>query len=184
MFVHIKAFQAAIRRPVEGDLISYAPSVDAKGRINAADVRFAGQRMPPPSVRVTRPRMPPRRVPRMAIGSAFLLAAMATMVIGKIPAGLALAWLLMSVVSYIAYVLDKDAAGKPRRQRTPESTLHMLDLLGGWPGGLIAQGQIRHKTVKSSFQAGFWVTVVANLALTAWLWRSGAAAMGTKWLLG
>ena len=123
-------------------------------------------------------------MPRMALGIGFLLVAVGLMAIGIVPAVLALAWLLMSAVSYIAYVLDKDAAGKPRRRRTPEATLHMLDLLGGWPGALIAQQQIRHKTVKASFQAGFWFTVAANLALDAWLWRSGVAETLTRWILG
>ncbi len=176
-FVHIKAFQAAMRRPLEGDLISYATAVDAKGRINATDVRFAGQRIQPASAsRTATRRKPAMRIPRLAMGLAFLLLAFALMVMGKVPAALALGYLLMSGVSYIAYVLDKDAAGKPKRQRTPEATLHMLDVLGGWPGALIAQQQMRHKTVKTSFQIGFWISVLANLALVTWLWRSGVAA--------
>lgn len=185
VFVHIKAFQAATRRPVEGDLISYAASVDAKGRVNAADVRFAGQRIPPPRTpRVAGRRKRSMRIPRIAIGSGFLLLVVVLMMMDKIPAVLSLAYLLMSAVSHIAYVLDKDAAGKPRRQRTPEATLHMLDLLGGWPGALIAQQQSRHKTVKASFQAAFWFTVLANLAGAAWLVRSGVAEALTRLLLG
>lgn len=185
VFVHIKAFQAATRRPVEGDLVSFAASVDAKGRVNASEVRFAGQRIPTPATpRVTGRRKPPMRIPRIAIGIGFLLLAFVMMVIGKVPEVLSLVYLLMSAVSYIAYVLDKDAAGKPRRQRTPEATLHMLDLLGGWPGALIAQQQSRHKTVKASFQAVFWFTVVVNLAVAAWLVRSGVAEGLKRMLLG
>lgn len=179
-FVHIKAFQAAMRRPLEGDLISYATAVDAKGRINATDVRFAGQRIQPASAsRRSARRKPAMRIPRLAMGLAFLLFVFALMVMGKVPAALAFGYLLMSGVSYIAYVLDKDAAGKPKRQRTPEATLHMLDVLGGWPGALIAQQQMRHKTLKASFQIGFWISTVANLALVAWLWRSGVVAAWT-----
>nr|MDQ3039367.1 DUF1294 domain-containing protein [Pseudomonadota bacterium] len=164
---------------------SYAISVDAKGRANATDVRFAGQRIPPaPAGRKSERRRPPARIPRLGIGIGFLLLAFALMVMGKVPAALPLGYLLMSAVSYIAYVLDKDAAGKPKRQRTPEATLHLLDVLGGWPGALIAQQQMRHKTVKASFQAGFWISVVANLVLVAWLWRSGAAATLTDVVLG
>ena len=185
VFVHIKAFQAATRRPVEGDLMSYAASVDAKGRVNASDVRFAGQRIPPPPTqRPARGRKPPMRIPRIAIGIGFLLLAVVLMVMGKVPAVLSLTYLLMSAVPYIAYVLDKDAAGKPRRQRTPEATLHLLDVLGGWPGALIAQQQSRHKTVKASFQAVFWFTVLANLAGAAWLVRSGVPEALTRLLLG
>lgn len=82
-FVHIKAFQASSRRPVEGELISYDTASDAKGRLNAASVRFAGQRVvtPAPAAKVkrpTHPRMPPRRTPRLAMGASFLLAAVMT----------------------------------------------------------------------------------------------------------
>ncbi|MFZ5493406.1 MAG: DUF1294 domain-containing protein [Pseudomonadota bacterium] len=48
--------------------------------------------------------------------------------------------------------------------RTPESTLHLLGLAGGWPGALLAQQLLRHKSSKPSFVAMFWVTVIANIA--------------------
>ena len=48
-FVHVKAFQLAARRPVEGDLISYDTKADGKGRLNATAVRFAGQRIVTPA---------------------------------------------------------------------------------------------------------------------------------------
>src|SRR3546814_3234261 len=38
-FVHIKAFQSGSRRPVDGDLISYAVTRDGRGRSHAAEVR-------------------------------------------------------------------------------------------------------------------------------------------------
>src|SRR3546814_10828901 len=69
------------------------------------------------------------------------------------------------------YWLDKEAA-QGGAQRIPESTLHLVDLLGGWPGALIAQQQFRHKTVKRSFQFAFWCSVLANVAIMAWLVRS------------
>jgi uncharacterized membrane protein YsdA (DUF1294 family)/cold shock CspA family protein len=178
-FVHIKAFQAGSRRPVHGDLISYALSTDAKGRVNAVDVRFAGQRVAQPLKRV---RLEPRRVsrsvsrpvPRMALGVIALVAVVLAAALGQVPAIVALLYLAMSVVSYLTYWYDKDVAGT-RQRRVPESTLHLLDLLGGWPGALIAQQQFRHKTVKASFQAGFWVTVVLNVAAVVWAVHQGWA---------
>ena len=185
-FVHIKAFQHATRRPLEGDLISYATQVDGKGRVNAVDVRFAGQRAvasKAPPRRAARHRAPVR-IPRTGIAVAFLAVAVALMVAGVVPALVTLVYLVMSAVSYIAYVLDKDAAGKRRHQRTPEATLHALDTFGGWPGGLIAQQQMRHKTVKASFQAGFWMSVVINLLAVAALWYSGVAGRLSELLIG
>ncbi len=180
-FLHIKSFQAATRRPMEGDLVSYATQSDAKGRLNAVEVRFAGQRI---DARKTATRPARVRIPRVAIGLAFLLLAVALMLMGTAPALLTLVYVLMSAVSYIAYFLDKDAAGKPKRQRTPEATLHLLDVVGVWPGALIAQQQGRHKTVKSSFQMVFWLSVIANLLIVAALWYSGLAAQMTKWVVG
>ncbi|MBN8225508.1 MAG: DUF1294 domain-containing protein [Xanthomonadales bacterium] len=70
------------------------------------------------------------------------------------------------------YALDKAAAGRDAR-RTPENSLHLADLLGGWPGALIAQRQFRHKTIKQPFQAVFWITAALNLAGAWWLLSSG-----------
>jgi len=186
-FVHIKAFQSASRRPVEGDLISYEAAPDAKGRLNATQVRFAGQRIAKPGVapprRAGKP-TPPKRIPRVAMGLGFLAVTVGLMVVGVVPAVLTLAYLLASSASYLFYAYDKHVAGKVRRDRVPEQTLHLLDLVGGWPGGLIAQQALRHKTVKASFQRGFWVTVVLNLAIFAMWWRSGRAETWSAWLLG
>ena len=44
--------------------------------------------------------------------------------------------------------------------RTPESTLHFAELLGGWPAAFLAQRAFRHKISKTSYQAGYW-TIVA-----------------------
>ena len=65
------------------------------------------------------------------------------------------------------YRHDKRAA-QGGRTRTRERTLHLVDLLGGWPGGLLAQDRLRHKTRKGAFQLVFWATVALNCALLAW----------------
>lgn len=166
-FVHIKAFARGARRPVSGDLVSYLPRPDAKGRLQAHDIRHAGQR--------AAPARPPSRLPRTALGLLALAAVVAAAVAGRVPLPVAGAYLAMSAVSYFMYLFDKAAAGQGRR-RTPESSLHLADLLGGWPGALVAQQQFRHKTAKASFQVGFWLTVVVNLAGAAWLVSSAAGA--------
>lgn len=78
-------------------------------------------------------------------------------------AALAALYALASVACFIAYALDKAAARKGRR-RTPERTLLLLGLAGGWPGALAAQHWLRHKSSKTSFLARFWFTVVLNVA--------------------
>lgn len=166
-FLHYKAFARGSRRPVDGDLISYRTVTDERGRSRAVDARYAGERRPPRSSR----RM---TLPRYGIAGGFLLLVVAAAVLGLLPQVVAAAYLLGSLVSFVLYAFDKSAAGT-RRQRTPENTLHAIDVLGGWPGALAAQQKFRHKTVKSSFQVMFWITVVLNLAGVWWLVRSGMA---------
>ena len=90
-------------------------------------------------------------------------------------------WLVVVYVSaslcaFIAYAWDK-AAARAGKQRIPESFLHLLGLLGGWPGAWLAQQLFRHKTLKPPFRIVFWLTVVLNLAVLAgglyWLAQGG-----------
>ncbi|WP_157476988.1 DUF1294 domain-containing protein [Lysobacter sp. Root690] len=166
-FVHINEFQRGSRRPLVGDLISYHPGVDARGRTNARRIRHAGQKTEAPRA--------PSRVPRAKLGLATLLASAAAAAFGLLPAVLAGIYIAMSALSYLMYRSDKIAA-QSEASRTPEASLHLSDLLGGWPGALIAQQQFRHKTAKRSFQMVFWATVVVNLIAAAWLLRSGLFA--------
>ena len=69
----------------------------------------------------------------------------------------------MSVITLIAFVVDKRAAAQGLR-RTPESTLHTLELLGGWPGGFIAMMVVRHKNRKPAYIAVFSFIVLLHAA--------------------
>lgn len=75
----------------------------------------------------------------------------------------ALYW-IASVVTFFAYVLDKSAA-RGGRWRTPESTLQALALIGGWPGALLAQQWLRHKSSKRRFLTLFWLLAMVNVGL-------------------
>ncbi len=78
-----------------------------------------------------------------------------------------LLYLLMSTVCFTAYYRDKRRAILGM-QRTPEARLHTYELLGGWPGGLLAQRLIRHKNRKKSYQQLFWLIVLINLSATSY----------------
>jgi uncharacterized membrane protein YsdA (DUF1294 family) len=75
---------------------------------------------------------------------------------------------LMSALSLSMYGLDKRASTRAG-WRTSEARLHLVELLGGWPGALLAQRVFRHKTRKTSFQVMFYAAVAANLAALAWI---------------
>ena len=40
--------------------------------------------------------------------------------------------------------------------------LHEVEILGGWPGALLAQQLLRHKTKKTSYQVVFWLIVLMH----------------------
>lgn len=48
------------------------------------------------------------------------------------------------------------------RFRIPEATLHLFELMGGWPGSYLAQRFLRHKISKKSYQVIFWLIVAIH----------------------
>lgn len=71
---------------------------------------------------------------------------------------------VMSLVCFMAYGWDKRRAANGGR-RVPEKTLHILSLLGGWPGAFLGQRHFRHKTRKLSFLIVFWCVVLLHVAV-------------------
>ena len=69
----------------------------------------------------------------------------------------------LSGLTFLADALDKSAARRGA-WRTPERTLHLLALAGGWPGAWLAQRLLRHKSAKPAFRSVFRATVVLNVA--------------------
>ncbi|WP_051207504.1 DUF1294 domain-containing protein [Saccharospirillum impatiens] len=109
--------------------------------------------------------------------SVFMVALAIAYVNGMVPRTLVSLYLVMSLLCYAAYALDKEAAQKGR-WRIAENSLHLLALFGGWPGARLAQHRFRHKTQKAAFRRLFWVTVALNLAGLAWLMTpAGSAAL-------
>lgn len=79
-------------------------------------------------------------------------------------------WLLaLNLCALALYAWDKRAARRGAR-RVPEARLHLLALLGGWPGAWLAQRMLRHKSSKAGFQRMFWTTAAVNVSVIAWLW--------------
>ena len=67
-------------------------------------------------------------------------------------------------VTFIAYVVDKNAA-KKHAWRIPELQLHLLELLGGTPTAFIAQKILRHKTKKTSYRISFVFVLAVQIAI-------------------
>ena len=102
------------------------------------------------------------------LGAATFLGALAgASALGFLPALVPAICAVMSALTFTTYLLDKTRA-EQRGRRISEITLHSLETLGGWPGALLAQHWLQHKTGKVSYQVIFWLIVTAHLALWTW----------------
>ncbi|MBN2069694.1 MAG: DUF1294 domain-containing protein [Opitutales bacterium] len=81
-----------------------------------------------------------------------------------IPLWIPLLYLIMSLLTFLVYTMDKRAAKKDR-WRVPEKRLHTLEFCCGWPGALLAQQIVRHKSQKVSFRRIFWLMTFFNVTL-------------------
>ena len=68
-----------------------------------------------------------------------------------------------SLVTFVAFGWDKLSAKRDRR-RIPEATLHLFELLGGWPGALAGQALFRHKSSKLSYRVVLWAILALHAA--------------------
>lgn len=169
VFVHVKGFKNRTRRPELNDVVTYTLSRDKQGRPRAVDASLAGAIRRPHAKRTS-------SAPAIVVATLFLGAVGAAVFVTSLPPAVLLVHLAASVVTFITYAIDKSAARKGR-WRTNEGTLHLLSLIGGWPGALIAQSALRHKSQKQPFRAIFWLTVIVNCAVLAWLSAPGGRAV-------
>lgn len=167
LFVHISAFRSRHIRPSENTLVTYEQKTDEKGRLQATAVSFVGDA-------ARAPVMPSSSPWPVVFATAFLLLILAFTLTGPLPPILLGYYLTACLITFMAYAMDKSAARR-NAWRTAESTLHLLSLMGGWPGALIAQRRLRHKSAKDSFLAVYWLTVILNCAALAWLLTEGGA---------
>ena len=161
VFVHISSFSNRKRCCEGSELVTYELKHDQKGRAQAKTVVFSGETAVPPA-RSGRSRMPP------IFAFCFMAFVIAVVIAGRLPVAILGLYLVASVVTFITYAWDKNAA-KGNHWRTQESTLHLFALVGGWPGALAAQRVFRHKSAKEEFQFAFWGTVVLNCGALGWL---------------
>lgn len=168
IFIHVSALPARAKQSPLHQRISFEVDLNSQGKKRASHVQL---------VQAVRPRHKPQEHrPAQRGGVAwyaipvFALLYLVVALNRSVPHGVALAYAAMSLLCFMAYALDKSAA-RSGRWRIRETTLLMLGLLCGWPGAVLAQQLLRHKTTKPSFQIAFWVTVLLNvvgfLALSA-----------------
>lgn len=74
--------------------------------------------------------------------------------------------LLVNFIAGVLFAYDKYCA-KHQHRRIPERTLHLFELLGGFPVIILLMYLLRHKCVKSSYY--LWTFLFAALWIAALL---------------
>jgi uncharacterized membrane protein YsdA (DUF1294 family)/cold shock CspA family protein len=154
VFFHVSSVADRLR-PTGSEVVRYELGKDARGRACAIRVVLAARG--PQTAEF-------RSLDRPALIAVTLLGVLIALGVafGRTPAPVLLVYVAASILSFLLYRADKTAALRGR-WRVPEANFHLLALLGGWPGALLAQRMFRHKNRKPEFQAFFWFTVITNL---------------------
>jgi uncharacterized membrane protein YsdA (DUF1294 family)/cold shock CspA family protein len=169
VFLHIKAVRGVAARPAVGQVFNYTLGKDDRGRpraIVAETLQLNARRRQAENRRGN-------SAWRLEAGLAGLAAQVALVLLLGLPVALIAVLAALNLVTFFLYWLDKRAA-QAEGQRTPENSLHLAALLGGWPAALMAQRLLRHKSLKQPFQTIFWLTVMMNSFMLLWL----GSAMG------
>ncbi len=146
-FAHIKDFDRGQRRPKMGEEVNFMQGIDLKGR--------------PCAKRVTFMKADKGRVGLVAwvVFALLLVLPMLSLLWLPLPWWMGAGGMLMvSAVTYRMYAKDKQRA-VAKAWRVTEGSLHLGELLGGWPGAFLAQRRLRHKCSKPSYQGVFWLIV-------------------------
>jgi uncharacterized membrane protein YsdA (DUF1294 family)/cold shock CspA family protein len=159
VFFHRSSLTNSRALPTKNASLTYTLTYDGKRRPRAIDVRFDDEPMSP------------ARIALSVVGTFFIALAVVTFLSDISPLILA-AYFIVSGVTFTVYKSDKFRAVRGKR-RTREVTIHFLELIGGWPGALVAQWRYRHKNRKRSYQVTYWMIVFTNLAVLTWYCTAG-----------
>jgi len=174
VFVHIRAFRGRQAPPEINQIVSFTLSTDKQGRPCAVRATRADEKQ-------SNEIMGSQSIMMILMALIFIAAVGLSVLFSGMPVQVLLLYVAASLITFVVYAKDKSAAQRDT-WRTPESTLHMLSLIGGWPGALIAQQTLRHKSRKEAFRAVFWVTVLLNCGVYLWLFTPLGADM-LRWRL-
>jgi len=150
--------------------------VTTEARPCAADATLAGDKLRQKFARQSNPFA-------VVFALLFLGALGVAVVAGAVPTLILIAYAALSLITFVAYAIDKSAAHKGHSS-IREAALHLLGLAGGWPGALIARQALPHKSRKASFRKVFWATVVINCAVLVWLLTESGRAVLERALTG
>ncbi len=147
VFLHHRDFTEHHKRPAVGDAVHFTMGQDAKGRPCATNARHVND-----GGRITVLNV-------LVVAALLMLPAIALQRRGADFIWVGAYLLALGAITYSVYALDKRRA-REKEWRMTEGLLHLLELLGGWPGAFLAQRRLRHKCSKGSYQFVFWLIVL------------------------
>ncbi|WP_063355112.1 DUF1294 domain-containing protein [Shewanella mangrovi] len=166
VFLHIKAMANRSRRPALGELLSYELEQDKQGRWQAKNaMTIEDKQLLRRQAKQRQHRQQKHQAGRSSLAWSLTLWPMLALASWQhlLPFYTPVWYFTMSLICYIAYAKDK-AAAQQDSWRVAENTLQLQALIGGWPGALLAQQRLRHKSVKPEFRRVFVLMVLLNLA--------------------
>ncbi|MEE2023164.1 cold shock and DUF1294 domain-containing protein [Alkalimonas mucilaginosa] len=171
LFFHIRDFVTKSARPKLGDEVQFCLGTDKRGRPIAIQLQFteADKQQPQPNKTSQSIDLGYAEDVSLYFRSGFLMLLVIALLFGSLPFVLPILYLEASLFTYWLYQQDKAAAISGQVQRLPEESLQLYSLIGGWPGALLAQKKLAHKRRKFRFQREFWLVVLGNALLIAWL---------------
>jgi len=161
VFVHISGIKNR-KAPLQIDEeVSYTLTKDPEGRFLAENVlRYIDKTPSISNIRI------------ITIACLITLTFYSLFIFTKIPIekfiSILVVYFILSIITFKTYKFDKLSAIDNQR-RVPEKNLHLLSIIGGWPGAMLAQEILRHKSKKQPFKSLFWLGVVINFGLLAYV---------------
>lgn len=156
------------REPQTGEALRYALSADGR---RALQVQSLAPR-PAPAAAPGHATRPARGAgsERLLVIPAFALLLGALHLAHPLPRPIPLLYGALSTALFLVYGMDKWAARRGGA-RVAEFSLHLVALMGGWPGALLGQQIFRHKTAKPLFLRLTWAMAALNIALLLVAWK-------------
>lgn len=148
VFLHVKSLPHYQRRPKTDDILTYEIGIDENQKRYARYAKIKGFSWSLFTI--------------FWLNSLFLFGAYVYFVFKQTLTFHPIAvYVAMSLITILAYSRDKNAA-QSGKWRTSEYRLHFYEILGGWPGALLAQRCYHHKSKKISYQIFFWMIVTCH----------------------
>lgn len=161
VFFHISSVRNRNYRPKLNDSVIFDVTEDKQGRLRADHVVVQGVNGFPLT---------------LWFSFSFLVVATVSVIVFNGVLVMIPLYIALSILTYFMFAWDKQAA-QDARWRTSENMLHILSLLGGWPGALLAQCQLRHKSRKQPFKLILWMIIGLNIGGFVWLLTASGRAL-------